>query len=147
MIFINIGEILNCIMYSICTFMYVFFYVCLCIYFCMLVYAFIFICMFTYLYLYVCLCMYFSMYVYVYILPAGSCVCYFPGELQGVWETQVTNEGGDGGGGRRGTVPFLTYQSITIHSDVVQEWGRCTDRMDSSVILSDKYVCVCVCVW
>lgn len=71
------------------------------------------------------------------LLRKGCCVCYFPGELQGVWETQVTSEGGAGGGGR-GAAPFLSYQSITIHSDSVQEWGLCWERLDSTVILADS---------
>ncbi|XP_045102880.1 uncharacterized protein LOC123499210 isoform X2 [Portunus trituberculatus] len=71
------------------------------------------------------------------LLRRGCCVCYFPGELQGVWETQVTSEGGAGGGGR-GAAPFISYQSITIHSDAVQEWGTCWERLDSTVILADS---------
>ncbi|XP_050737672.1 uncharacterized protein LOC127009040 isoform X3 [Eriocheir sinensis] len=74
------------------------------------------------------------------LLREGSCVCYFPGELQGVWETQVTSEGFQGViGGRRGVAAAsITYQNITIHNDVVQEWGVCHRRRDDTVILADS---------
>lgn len=71
------------------------------------------------------------------LLRRGWCKCYFPGELQGVWETQVTTEGGVFGG-RRDVAPSIAYQTITIHSDAVQEWGTCYQRLDNALILADS---------
>ncbi|KAG7170638.1 hypothetical protein Hamer_G013454 [Homarus americanus] len=60
----------------------------------------------------------------------GWCVCYFPGELQGVWETQVTS-GQD-------SRPPITYQEITIHTDIIVQWGSCHARIDNYIILTDR---------
>lgn len=67
-------------------------------------------------------------------LRQGCCVCYFPGELHGVWETQVTT----GRGGRSSRPPTIHYQNITIHSDLIVQWGFCHTRIDNDIILSDR---------
>ncbi|KAK3875181.1 hypothetical protein Pcinc_019938 [Petrolisthes cinctipes] len=53
----------------------------------------------------------------------GWCQCYFPGELQGEWETE-------GGGG--------WYQEVRIESAAISEWGTCHHRLDHNVILSER---------
>ncbi|XP_064116728.1 uncharacterized protein LOC135222585 [Macrobrachium nipponense] len=63
----------------------------------------------------------------------GLCICYFPGELQGVWATQksVTTSS-------RGTRSPIAYQEVTIEADVILQWGMCHAREDNSVILKDN---------
>ncbi|XP_069939038.1 uncharacterized protein [Cherax quadricarinatus] len=68
-------------------------------------------------------------------LPQGRCVCFFPGELQGVWHTQVTGHIGDG---RRVTRSPITYQELTIHSDTILQWGSCHQRLDDYILLTDR---------
>ncbi|XP_066938432.1 uncharacterized protein [Macrobrachium rosenbergii] len=63
----------------------------------------------------------------------GLCICYFPGELQGVWATQksVTTSS-------RGTRSPIAYQEVTLEADVILQWGMCHAREDNYVILKDN---------
>nr|XP_045581955.1 uncharacterized protein LOC123745431 isoform X2 [Procambarus clarkii] len=69
-------------------------------------------------------------------LRQGWCVCFFPGELQGVWVTQAT--GGGRAEGRQGSRPPITYQVVTIQSDAIVQWGACHQRLDHYVMLTDR---------
>ncbi|XP_069156965.1 uncharacterized protein [Procambarus clarkii] len=69
-------------------------------------------------------------------LRQGWCVCFFPGELQGVWVTQAT--GGGRAEGRQGSRPPITYQEVTIQSDAIVQWGACHQRLDHYVMLTDR---------
>lgn len=64
----------------------------------------------------------------------GLCVCYFPGELQGVWATQMTTTLDT----LRGTRSPISYQEVTIEADMILQWGVCHARADNNVILMDS---------
>ena len=60
--------------------------------------------------------------------PAGSGVCYFSLEYQGLYLTQSVISGGSD----------ISYNEVAIDADSIPIWGHCHKRRGSNIILFDS---------